>query len=573
MATVGDIELLNDYARTKSEAAFATLVDRYLNLVYSAAMRQVRDPDLAKDVSQAVFIVLARKAGRLGPKTILSGWLYRTACFASRDALKADYRRQRREQEAMKMEQEIYSDQALWEELSPVLDEAMQQLKPKDRDAILLRFFEDQSFREVGAALGSNEDAAQKCVSRALDKLRGFLRNRGVTASLIGLGGALLSNGAHAAPFGLKGVVTVGATAGVAGAGGGATLIAGLADNVSRGIYWDQTRLYLAGAISVTAIAIGTAFMVAPDLSGNNDAPAAATIPVETPKSLLGPELPAPPIPPVVEPPRETPAIPIPMEPASRVVPKRSNDMTFQAPAPPPAGHAVATQTTSGTRGVHGKVMLQGTPPPNKLFKMDPVCGRLHKVNKFEMPFYQVAKDGGLSDVVVFIREGTQGRTYPARRDIAVLDQVDCFYTPYVTAIQTGQTLQVRNSDAMMHNVHATPRNTAGGNKEMNVAQVIKGQRTDFTFPAPELFLRFKCDVHQWMYSYVSVVDHPYFAVTDETGAFQIPDLPPGEYILEAVHRKVHGSTYAEGYVGEKIRIEVVEGQSVDVAFALNVPR
>jgi RNA polymerase sigma factor (sigma-70 family) len=227
MATVGDIELLNDYARTKSEAAFATLVDRYLNLVYSAAMRQVRDADLAKDVSQAVFIILARKAGRLGPKTILSGWLYRTACFASRDALKADYRRQRREQEAMKMEQEIYSDQALWEELSPVLDEAMQQLKPKDRDAILLRFFEDQSFREVGAALGSNEDAAQKRVSRALDKLRGFLRNRGVTASLIGLGGALLSDGAHAAPFGLKGVVTVGATAGVAGAGGGATLSRG----------------------------------------------------------------------------------------------------------------------------------------------------------------------------------------------------------------------------------------------------------------------------------------------------------------------------------------------------------
>lgn len=561
------MELLSEYARTKSEGAFAALVDRHLGLVYSAALRQARDADLAKDVCQAVFIILARKAGKLRPGTILSGWLYRTACFAARDAMKADYRRQRREREAMKMEQEFFCGNEVWEELSPVLDAAMQELNPKDRDAILLRFFNDKSFREVGAALGSNEDAAQKRVARALDKLRGLLRDRGVTASLIGLGGTLLANGAQAAPFGLKGAVAAAATGGVADAGG--ALVASLADSASRGLFLSQARLYLsAGLLGVAVVIVGTAFTLAPDRTDEvrpqSIEPGRSVMVIETPVPVEEIEAP------VVEPPRAVSEIAPPVIPAAPVVPARSNDTT--SGEADREIRAVAPLAVSPSRGVHGKVTLRGTPPPNKAFKMDPTCGGFHAQNQFEMPFYVVAKDGGLKDAVVFIREGAGNRSHPTPREIAVLDQINCFFTPYVTAIQTGQTLQVRNSDSLMHNVHSTPMNTAGGNREMNLAQVVKGARDNFVFPATEMFIRFKCDVHQWMFSYVSVFDHPYYAVTDETGSFEIPNLPPGEYVLEAVHRKVHGATAGEGYVGDKVRIEIVAGRSLAVAFELTTP-
>lgn len=187
-----------------------------------------------------------------------------------------------------------------------------------------------------------------------------------------------------------------------------------------------------------------------------------------------------------------------------------------------------------------GKVILKGTPPPNPEIKelaADVNCGKLHTEKAF-MPFYVVGAGGGLADVVVTLKD-VQGKSTGASAPPAELDQKGCEYTPYVSAIQTGQTLLVKNSDPLLHNVHSTP-SPAGGNKdkERNEAQLPGSADLKFSFSAPEKFLRFKCDVHPWMFAYVTVVDNPYFAVTGKDGTFRIKDVPPGKYTLEASHRK-----------------------------------
>jgi RNA polymerase sigma factor (sigma-70 family) len=212
-----DVALLREYARQNSEEAFATLVSRYVNLVYSVALRSVRDAHLAEEITQAVFIILARKAASLGDKTILSGWLCRTARYASANALTIQRRRQRREQEAYmqsQFEQPNLSSQGetapdeTWTRIAPLLEGAMAKLGQKDHDALVLRFFEGRNFREVGATLGASEDAAKARVGRALEKLRKFFTKRGVSSTTAIIAGTITANSVQAAPMAMAKTVT-----------------------------------------------------------------------------------------------------------------------------------------------------------------------------------------------------------------------------------------------------------------------------------------------------------------------------------------------------------------------------
>jgi RNA polymerase sigma factor (sigma-70 family) len=228
MEALDDMTLLREYSTRNSERAFETLVSRRVGFVYSAALRQVRDPHLAEEVTQAVFIILAQKAARISPETILTGWLFRTTRFAALAQARAMAKRREREQEAQ-MQNEIQqaTPDPLWEQLSPLLDEALASLGETDRRAILLRFFENKALAEVGHALKANEDTARKRVTRALEKLRKYFSRRGVVSTAVLIAGALSSQSAQAAPDQLA--ITISATAikGSAAAASTLTLVKG----------------------------------------------------------------------------------------------------------------------------------------------------------------------------------------------------------------------------------------------------------------------------------------------------------------------------------------------------------
>jgi len=261
-----DLALVREYAATQSEQAFATLVSRYVNLVHSAALRQVRDPQLAQDITQAVFIILARKAKSLGDKVILSGWLYRTTRFAAADALKIQRRRQMREQEAqMDALTQSQPNDVIWEQLAPVLDEAMEQLRDRDRDAIVLRYFENKSLQEVGKAMGVEERAAQKRVARSLEKLRAFLTKRGFTLSATVIAATMAANSVQAAPVGITVAVTAGATKGIAIS----AITALLVKTTMKTMMW--LKIKFAAGVSAIALVAGGVATVAISQTINTD--------------------------------------------------------------------------------------------------------------------------------------------------------------------------------------------------------------------------------------------------------------------------------------------------------------
>jgi len=223
-----DWEFLSEYIQSGSQAAFGQLVERYVDFVYSVCLREVRDPDLAQDVTQVVFLILTRKARTLRPGTVLAGWLFNTARFASKDALKYEARRHRREQKAAEaMISELHTGKdANWDEIEPLLQDALAGLGAEDRNALLLRFFEGKSLRQTGVALGVSEDAARQRVSRALEKLRRYFSRHGYAVSGLALGGLIATYAVHPAPAACAAAVmkvtsyaAMGATGGAASGG------------------------------------------------------------------------------------------------------------------------------------------------------------------------------------------------------------------------------------------------------------------------------------------------------------------------------------------------------------------
>ncbi len=219
---------------------------------------------------------------------------------------------------------------------------------------------------------------------------------------------------------------------------------------------------------------------------------------------------------------------------------------------------------------ISGTVTLKGTPPPETPIpqvQADTVCGKYYPTIP-TTHHWVVGPNHELANVVVMLKgNNVSGKSTGAKAEPAVLDQKQCMYGPQILAIQTNQKLLVKNSDPTMHNVHASPAvpaNTAA-NPPNNFAQMQGAPDLTLTFPAPETFMKFQCDVHAWMFSWVTVVDHPWFAVTDKDGKFTIKNVPPGKYTITALHRKAAPT-------GMDKDVEVKEGATANVDFTLEVP-
>ena len=225
------------------------------------------------------------------------------------------------------------------------------------------------------------------------------------------------------------------------------------------------------------------------------------------------------------------------------------------------AGLAAALQVASAA-DITGTVTLKGTPPKEK--DITPVmedmnCSKLHTTVP-TTHFYVVGPKGELADVIVSL-QGVSGKSTGASAPPMVLDQKGCEYVPAIFAVQTDQKIMIKNSDPVLHNVHDVP-GEGSGNKEKNEAQLPNGPDLTFSFSKPENFLKFKCDVHQWMFAWVSFFDHPYFAVSGKDGTFKIANVPPGKYKIQAAHRKA-------GVVTQEV--EGKEGEPAKVDFTLEV--
>jgi RNA polymerase sigma factor (sigma-70 family) len=211
MTSTNDLDLLGEFTRDHSQDAFAALVQRHLNLVYCAGLRQVRSPQLAEEVAQSVFTDLACNAARLKPDTILTAWLYEVTRRTAINVVRGEARRQSREQIGLEMNA-MNATADDWMQIEPLLDEAMHALDDTDRTAVLLRFFENKSLREVGDSLGTTDDTARKRVNRAIEHLREFFAKRGVTVGASGLVGVISANAVQAAPIALAVKISTAAT-------------------------------------------------------------------------------------------------------------------------------------------------------------------------------------------------------------------------------------------------------------------------------------------------------------------------------------------------------------------------
>jgi len=258
MPETEDMELLGQYANEDSDEAFATLVKRHVNLVYSVALRHVRNPEQAGEITQAVFILLARKSKNLSAQTILSGWLYHAARLTAANFVRHETRRIHREQEVyMQSALNEESSEVNWPELSPILDEAMDNLGKTDRDALVLRYFDNKSLKEVGKALGMEERTAQKRVSRGVEKLRKFLGRRRVVLSAAALATAVSANSVQAAPTGL--VISICATAAKGSAAAASTMT--LVNGVLKIMAWTKAKTAIVAGVAIL-LAAGTTTVV-----------------------------------------------------------------------------------------------------------------------------------------------------------------------------------------------------------------------------------------------------------------------------------------------------------------------
>jgi plastocyanin len=188
---------------------------------------------------------------------------------------------------------------------------------------------------------------------------------------------------------------------------------------------------------------------------------------------------------------------------------------------------------------VSGKITFAGTAPKPAVLHMDSDDNCKTDGPPVTEETLLVGDGGGIRDVFVYVKDGLGAMKFPVPSTPIVLDQKGCHYIPHVFGVQVGQPLEVRNSDATLHNIHAIPK----ANQEFNQGQPLAGMKMTHVFSTSEVMLPFKCDVHPWMHAFVGVLDHPFFAVTSADGSFTIKGLPPGTYTIEAWQEKLGKQT------------------------------
>ena len=223
---------------------------------------------------------------------------------------------------------------------------------------------------------------------------------------------------------------------------------------------------------------------------------------------------------------------------------------TAAAPAAP------AAAPVAGGATVTGKVAFEGTAPTMEKLKMeaDAFCKAAHAAPVYSQEVV-VNSNGTLQHVIVYVKEGVTG-SYPPPSQPVVIDQKGCQYYPHVFGIQASQPLKIVNSDETLHNIHALPKK----NQEFNIGQPFKGMETIKKFETVEVPVRFKCDVHKWMGAYAAVLNHPFYATTGDQGTFEIKNLPPGNYVIEAWHEKYGPQT-------QNVTVAGSESKTVDFTF------
>ena len=219
------------------------------------------------------------------------------------------------------------------------------------------------------------------------------------------------------------------------------------------------------------------------------------------------------------------------------------------------ASETPAVAAVVGTATVKGSVTLAGKAPRARRVKMDadPVCVEANTEKVYDESII-VSDGGGLENVFVYIKTGLEGQTFPVPEEPVIFDQMSCAYTPHVFGIRAKQKLEILNSDATLHNVHATPKESP----EFNVGMPTQGMKITKKFKNPEVMVHIKCEVHPWMNAYCGVLDHPYFAVAGNGGVFELPIMPAGTYTVEACHEKLGTQTQ---------EITVGDGETLEISF------
>ncbi len=219
---------------------------------------------------------------------------------------------------------------------------------------------------------------------------------------------------------------------------------------------------------------------------------------------------------------------------------------------------AVQAPVDPATAGVlKGKVIFQGTVPPIQEISVqgNPECAVFHPGGKIKSEELLVT-DGAVQNVFVYVKQGLEGRSFPTPEAPVMIENKNCVYVPHVLGVQVGQPVNLVNSDPTLHNMHSLSKNS----KPWNLGLPFQGMKQTKKFEAPEVMVALKCDVHPWMKGYIGVLPHPYFAVTDKDGKFEIKNLPPGEYVIETWHEKL-------GVQSQKIKIEPQETKELEFDF------